>query len=42
MKKMLLLGVAFSALSLAAPEHAELKFKPGDDSKFIWDNYEAL
>ena len=42
MKKMLLLGVAFSALALAAPAHAELKFKPGEDSKFHWDNYEAL
>ncbi|TIS31221.1 MAG: hypothetical protein E5X11_25410, partial [Mesorhizobium sp.] len=28
MKKMLLLGAAFAALTLGLPAHAELKFKP--------------
>jgi alpha-glucoside transport system substrate-binding protein len=42
MKKMLLLGAALAALALSAPAHADLKFKPGDDSRFHWDNYEAL
>ncbi|BCG69225.1 alpha-glucoside ABC transporter substrate-binding protein [Mesorhizobium sp. 113-1-2] len=42
MKKMLLLGVAFGALALGAPAHAELKFKPGEDPKFHWANFEDL
>ncbi|TIV95485.1 MAG: extracellular solute-binding protein, partial [Mesorhizobium sp.] len=42
MKKMLLLGAAFAALTLGLPAHAELKFKPGEDSKFHWANYDDL
>ena len=43
MKKLLLLGTAFAALALAVPaQAAELKFKPGEDSKFNWANYEDL
>ena len=42
MKKSLLLGVAFAALAFAAPASAELKFKPGEDARFHWDNFEAL
>ncbi|WP_054309326.1 ABC transporter substrate-binding protein [Mesorhizobium sp. 1M-11] len=43
MKKLLLLGTAFAALALAAPaQAAELKFKPGEDSKFHWANFEDL
>lgn len=42
MKKMLLLGAAIAALTLGVPAQAELKFKPGEDARFHWDNYEAL
>ena len=42
MKKMLLLGAAFAALTLGLPAHAELKFKPGEDSKFHWADYDDL
>lgn len=42
MKKMLLLGAAFATLALNAPAHAELKFKPGEDKRFNWANYEEL
>jgi len=42
MKKMLLLGAAFAALTLSLPAQAELKFKPGEDSKFHWANYDDL
>jgi alpha-glucoside transport system substrate-binding protein len=42
MKKMLLLGAALAALAFSAPAQADLKFKPGEDSRFHWDNYEAL
>ena len=42
MKKTLLLGAAFAALAFAAPASAELKFPPGEDAKFHWDNFEAL
>ncbi len=42
MKKMLFLGAALVALALSAPAQADLKFKPGEDSRFHWDNYEAL
>ncbi len=42
MRKMLLAGAAFAALALSAPAHADLKFKPGEDARFHWDNYEAL
>ncbi|MER8853219.1 ABC transporter substrate-binding protein [Mesorhizobium australicum] len=42
MKRMLLLGVASAAFALSAPAHAELKFKPGEDKRFNWANYEDL
>jgi alpha-glucoside transport system substrate-binding protein len=42
MKKLLLAGVAFAALALSAPAQADLKFKPGEDSRFHWENYEEL
>ena len=43
MKKYLLLGAATLALAaMAAPASAELKFKPGEDPKFNWANYEEL
>ncbi|TJW31127.1 MAG: extracellular solute-binding protein, partial [Mesorhizobium sp.] len=42
MKKMLLLGAAFAALALSLPAQAELKFKPGEDPRFNWANYEDL
>jgi alpha-glucoside transport system substrate-binding protein len=42
MKKMLLLGAAFVTLALGAPAQAELKFKPGEDPRFNWANYEEL
>ncbi len=42
MKKTLLLGVALAALAFAAPASAELKFPPGEDARFHWDNFEAL
>lgn len=42
MKKMLLLGAAFATLALNAPAHAELKFKPGEDPRFHWANFEDL
>ena len=34
MRKSLFLGVALSALALSWPAAAELKFEPGEDSKF--------
>ncbi len=42
MKKMLLLGAAFATLALSLPAQAELKFKPGEDPRFNWANYEEL
>jgi len=42
MTKALFLGVALSALALAAPASAELKFAPGEDSRFTWQNFEDL
>ena len=42
MKKMLLLGAAFTTLALILPAQAELKFKPGEDKRFNWANYEEL
>ena len=42
MKKSLLLGVALAALALAAPASAELKFKPGEDARFNWANFDDL
>ncbi len=42
MKKMLLLGAAFVTLALNVPAQAELKFKPGEDPRFDWANFEEL
>ncbi|MET0942328.1 MAG: ABC transporter substrate-binding protein [Mesorhizobium sp.] len=42
MKKTLMLGVALAALAFAAPASAELKFKPGEDARFNWANFEDL
>ena len=42
MRKALFLGVALSALALATPASAELKFKPGEDARFDWANYDEL
>ena len=42
MKKMLLLGAAFVTLALSAPAQADLKFKPGEDPRFHWANYDEL
>ena len=42
MKKLLAAGVALCALAIAAPASAELKFKPGEDSRFNWANWEEL
>src|SRR5262245_36096318 len=44
MKKSLMLGVALSALALALtqPASADLKFKPGEDARFNWANFEDL
>jgi len=42
MKKSLLLGVALATLALCAPASAELKFKPGEDPKFHWADFDAL
>ena len=42
MKKSLLLGVALATLAFCAPASAELKFKPGEDKKFHWENFDEL
>ncbi|MFG9976643.1 hypothetical protein ACG3QR_33330, partial [Pseudomonas aeruginosa] len=43
MKKTFLLGTALVALAFAASAGAaELKFKPGEDSKFHWANFDDL
>jgi alpha-glucoside transport system substrate-binding protein len=42
MKKILMLGVALTALALSGPASAELKFKPGEDSRFHWADFEEL
>lgn len=42
MKKMLLTGAALVALAWSLPAHAELKFKPGEDQKFHWANFDEL
>ena len=42
MKKSLLLGVALATLALCAPASAELKFKPGEDARFNWADFDAL
>ncbi|RCW27289.1 maltose-binding protein /trehalose-binding protein /sucrose-binding protein [Ciceribacter lividus] len=42
MKKAFTLGVAVLALTAVSAGAAELKFKPGEDSKFNWASYEEL
>ena len=42
MTKALFVGVALSALALSAPAYAELKFAPGEDARFTWQNFEDL
>jgi alpha-glucoside transport system substrate-binding protein len=42
MKKSLLLGVALATLALCAPASAELLFKPGEDTRFHWENFDEL
>jgi hypothetical protein len=36
------MGAALIVLALSAPASAELKFKPGEDPKFNWANFEEL
>ncbi|PZO73657.1 MAG: alpha-glucoside ABC transporter substrate-binding protein [Mesorhizobium amorphae] len=42
MRNSLLLGAALAVLALAAPAQAQLKFEPGQDSRFTWANYDEL
>ncbi|MCO6048929.1 ABC transporter substrate-binding protein [Mesorhizobium sp. RP14(2022)] len=43
MRKFLLLGAAIAALAVSATAHAqELKFAPGEENRFTWENYEEL
>lgn len=42
MKKTLLMGVALATLALSAPASADLLFKPGEDKKFHWENFDEL
>ncbi|MCA0433771.1 MAG: ABC transporter substrate-binding protein [Proteobacteria bacterium] len=42
MKLRLALTVATLALAVATPALAELKFKPGEDARFNWANFEEL
>ena len=42
MKFRLALGVATLALALTTPAMAELKYKPGEDARFNWANFEEL
>ncbi|WP_019172059.1 ABC transporter substrate-binding protein [Pseudaminobacter salicylatoxidans] len=42
MHKALFLGAALAALALGAPAHAELKFKPGKDARFHWQDFDDL
>ena len=42
MKKFALLGAAACAFALTSPAFAELKFKPGEDARFHWADYDAL
>ncbi|MBB5533905.1 carbohydrate ABC transporter substrate-binding protein [Rhizobium herbae] len=42
MKRTFLMGVAAIALVAGAANAAELKFKPGEDSKFNWGSYEEF
>ncbi|OLP58368.1 alpha-glucoside ABC transporter substrate-binding protein [Xaviernesmea oryzae] len=42
MKKTFLMGVAALALLAGSAQAAELKFKPGEDSKFNWSSYDSF
>ena len=42
MKFRLALGVATLALALTTPALSELKYKPGEDARFNWANFEEL
>ena len=42
MKRILFTGAALAAILAAAPASAELKFKPGEDARFNWANFEEL
>ena len=42
MKKNLFLSAAIAALALSTPALAELKYKPGEDAKFHWANFDDL
>ena len=42
MKKNLLLGAALAAIFVTTPALAELKYKPGEDAKFTWANFDEL
>ncbi|MEI5679240.1 MULTISPECIES: ABC transporter substrate-binding protein [unclassified Mesorhizobium] len=42
MRKSLFIGVALAAVALGAPAQAELKFKPGEDARFHWADFETL
>ena len=35
-------AVTLAALALVAPASAQLKFAPGEDARFHWDNFEEL
>ena len=42
MKKNLFLGAALAAIFVTTPALAELKYKPGEDAKFTWANFDDL
>jgi alpha-glucoside transport system substrate-binding protein len=42
MKSILLTGVAAMAIAIASQASAQLKFKPGEDSRFNWASYDAF
>lgn len=42
MKKNLFLGAALAAIFVTTPALAELKYKPGEDTKFTWANLDEL
>ena len=42
MKQQLFLGAAVCALLYASPALAELKFKPGEDARFHWSDFDTL
>ena len=42
MKMNLFLGAALAAIFVTTPALAELKYKPGEDAKFTWANFDEL